>query len=85
MAWGCFFLFALAFIIAGLLPFLALLNVFPREESFSGQPAFPIVVGSLAFFFVGIYLMITFIRAAAGLPPITGRIFADLIVFSLAV
>ncbi|RME88079.1 MAG: hypothetical protein D6770_07805, partial [Anaerolineae bacterium] len=85
VAWGCLFLLALALISGGLLPFLALLNVFPREAYFDGQPVFIIVVASLGFFFMGVYLLITFIRAAAGLPPIPGRIFADLIVFSLAV
>lgn len=85
VAWGCFFLFALAFILGGLLPVLALLGVFPREEYFGDQPALIIVVASLGFFFMGVYLLIVFIRALAGLPPPSGRIFADLIVFSLAV
>lgn len=85
VARGCFFLLALAFILGGLLPALALLGVFPREEYFGGQPAFPIVVGSLALFFVGIYLFVAFIRAAAGLPPPSGRTFANLVVLAVAV
>ncbi|RME42619.1 MAG: hypothetical protein D6791_17300 [Chloroflexi bacterium] len=83
-AWGCAFLFALVFIIAGLLPFLALLNIFPRDEYFGGQSPFPIVASALGFIAVGIYLMGNVFRSAAGLPRFSGRILADIVAFSLA-
>ncbi len=82
---GCAFLIALAFIIAGLLPFLALLDVFPRDEYFGGRPAFPIVAASLGFTAIGVYLMVNVFRAAVGLPRTSGRVFALVVAFSLAV
>lgn len=85
VAIGCALLFALAFVIAGLLPFLALLDVFPRDEYFGGQPVFPILAASLGFIAVGVYLMVTFLRAALGLPRTLGRVFALIVAFSLAV
>ncbi len=83
-AWGCAFLFALAFIVAGLLPFLALFNVFPRDEYFGGHPPFPIVAAALGFTVVGFYLMGNVLRSAVGLPRLSGRVFADIVAFSLA-
>jgi len=84
-AWGCAFLFALAFLIAGVLPFLALFNVFPRDEYFGGEPPFPIVAASVAFLAVGVYLMSNVIRSAVGLSHFSRRIFADIVAFSLAI
>ncbi len=84
-AFGCAFLFALAFIIAGVLPFLALFNVFPREEYFGGVAPFPIVAASVGFLAVGVYLMGNVIRSAVGMPRFSGRILGDIVAFSLAV
>jgi hypothetical protein len=77
-------MFALAFIVAGLLPFLALLNISPRDEFFGGQSPVPIVASALGFLTVGIYLMGNVLRSAAGLPHFSRRIFADIVALSLA-
>ncbi|WP_457652196.1 hypothetical protein [Rhodocaloribacter sp.] len=82
-AWGCAFLFALTFVAFGLLPFLALAGIFPRDEFFGGQSPIPIVGGSLGFIAVGLYLMGNLFRSAVGLPRFSGRLFADIVAFSL--
>ncbi|GAB4532090.1 MAG: hypothetical protein Fur0018_20510 [Anaerolineales bacterium] len=83
-AFGCVFLFPLAFIAGGLWMLWAIFGGMPRE-TFEGVPGFIIVVGGLAFLTVGVYLLIVFIRAAAGLPSISGRVFADIILFLIAI
>jgi len=78
-------LFALAFLVTGILPWLALFNVFPRDEYFGGQSPFPIVAASVGFLAVGVYLTGNLIRSAAGLPHFPRRILGDIIALALAV
>ncbi len=84
-AFGCAFLFALAFLVAGTWPLLALFGVFPREAYFGDQsPLIPVVAG-LGFLAVGIYLMSNLIRAAMRRPPLSGRLVGVIVALTLAI
>jgi hypothetical protein len=85
LAFGCGCLFSLAFILAGLLPIAALMNILPRAEYFGNQPLFPVVSAGLAFLAVGMSMLINIFLTATGGQRLSGRVIADLIAFFLAI
>ena len=85
LALGCAFMFALAFVVAGLLPLAALAGLLPREAYFGDQsPVWPVSAG-LGFLAVGIYLLSNLIRSLARKPRLSPRLFAVLVALTLAV
>ena len=85
LALGCALVFALAFVVAGLLPLAALVGLLPREAYFGEQsPVWPVSAG-LGFLAVGVYLFGNLIRSLARKPRFSPRLFAVLVALTLAV
>ena len=88
LALGCALVFALAFVVAGLLPLAALVGLvglLPREAYFGEQsPVWPVSAG-LGFLAVGVYLLSNLIRSLARKPRLSPRLFAVLVALTLAV
>ncbi len=85
LALGCALVFALAFVVAGLLPLAALVGLLPREAYFGEQSPVWLVSAGLGFLAVGVYLLSNLIRSLARKPRLSPRLFAVLVALTLAV
>ena len=78
---GC----GLLFLIPGLMPLLALLNLLPRDQYFGGQSPLLPVLGGLPFIAVGLYFLVNAVTLLISKRRLPQRLLFNLGVFFLAI